>query len=83
MAGKIAPSPSSPFSRSVTKATARSMARLRVASRKIGLERAQHPVDAAEDLRPRATSDARPLGQCLHLVGRRHEQLVDAHALGD
>ena len=45
IAGKIAPSPSSPLSRSVTKATALSIARWRGRFGKKRLERAQHDVD--------------------------------------
>jgi hypothetical protein len=64
----MAPSPSRPFSRSSTKATAASMARLREPSGKKRLGALQDGIDAAEDLRP-GPGLVRPLRPFAHLLG--------------
>ncbi len=81
MAGKIAPSPSSPLSRSVTQATARSMARCRERFGKVRFGGAQNVVDAAEEPEPRRLL-LRRLRRRADGLRRFEKQLVDAHALG-
>ena len=78
MAGKIAPSPSSPLSRSVTKSTALSIARLRGRLRENKARRSAASDRSRRTARPKGTSDARPSASAAPSSGGVDEQLVDA-----
>ena len=78
MGGKMPPRPSSPFSRSVTKATALRDRAARGAARQVRLDQPQQPVDAEEEAAP---GGAGRVGDVVALgLGRRHEQLGDPDA---
>ena len=71
------PSPSSPFSRSVTKATALSIARWRVRWGNQRIGRAQQDIDALEE--PAPGGAVRAADPVAYLIGGRAEQLRHAH----
>ena len=79
IAGKIAPRPSSPLSRSPTQATAASIARCAGAFGKKRLGRAQHIVDDAEEPEPRRFL-LRRLRRRPIVVRRREKQLIEGDA---
>ena len=70
------PSPSSPFSRAVTKATA--FVHRALPERKGRLHPAQNPVQHLEEMPPARTE--RPANPVAHLLRRRAEQLLHPHA---
>ncbi len=79
--GKMAPRPSSPFSRSLTQARAFSHGALAGAAREQVLGVLEDAVDEAEDRRHGHVAWGEP-GQERTLSGGRHEQFLDADAAG-